>query len=48
MLPADTELAYHGRHIRQIEEGLRQAERGAFATEQEVAAAYARWQQPFR
>lgn len=39
----DAYLAAHRKQIAHIEEGLRQAEAGGFATDEEVAAAYARW-----
>jgi predicted transcriptional regulator len=39
----DAYLAVHRWQIAHIEAGLRQAEAGEFATEKEVAAAYARW-----
>ena len=39
----DAYLAAHRGQIACIEEGLRQAEAGEFATDEEVAAAYARW-----
>ena len=39
----DAYLAVHRWRIAQIEEGVRQAEAGEFATDEEVAAAYARW-----
>ena len=39
----DAYLAVHGWQIARIEEGLRQAESGDFASEEDVAAAYARW-----
>jgi predicted transcriptional regulator len=40
----DAYLATHRRHIAHIEEGLRQADAGDFADEDEVDAAFARWQ----
>ena len=39
----DAYLAAHRGQIARIEQGLRQAEAGEFATDEEVAAAYARW-----
>jgi predicted transcriptional regulator len=36
-------LAAHRGEIARIREGLRQADAGEFATDEEVAAAYARW-----
>jgi predicted transcriptional regulator len=39
----DAYLAVHRWQIGHIEEGLRQAQAGEFATDEEVAAAYARW-----
>ncbi len=39
----DAYLAVHRWQIARVEEGLRQAEAGEFATDEEVAAAYARW-----
>lgn len=40
----DAYLAVHRWQIAHIEEGLRQAEAGEFATDEDVAAAFARWQ----
>ena len=40
----DAYLAVHRWQIAHIEEGLRQASAGEFATDEEVGAAYARWQ----
>ncbi|TLU70637.1 CopG family ribbon-helix-helix protein [Lichenicoccus roseus] len=40
----DAYLAVHRWQIARIEEGLRQAEAGEFASEDEVNAAFARWQ----
>ena len=40
----DAYLAVHRWQIAHIEKGLRQAEAGEFASDEEVAAAYARWQ----
>lgn len=40
----DAYLAVHRWQIAHIEEGLRQASAGEFATDEEVSAAYARWQ----
>ena len=39
----DAYLAVHRWQIARIEKGLRQADRGEFATEEEVSAAFARW-----
>jgi RHH-type rel operon transcriptional repressor/antitoxin RelB len=39
----DAYLAVHRWQIAHIEEALRQAEAGEFATDEEVDAAYARW-----
>ena len=39
----DAYLAVHRWQVAHIEEGLRQAEAGAFATDEEVEAAFARW-----
>ncbi len=39
----DAYLAVHRWQIARVEEGLRQAEAGEFATDEEVTAAYARW-----
>jgi predicted transcriptional regulator len=39
----DAYLAAHRSHIARTEEGVRQAEAGDFATDEEVATAYARW-----
>ncbi len=41
----DAYLAVHRWHIDHIEEGLRQAEAGEFASGDEVAQAFARWQE---
>ncbi len=40
----DAYLAVHRWHIAHIEQGLCQAEAGEFASEDEVNAAFARWQ----
>ena len=40
----DAYLAVHRWQITHIEEGLRQADAGEFATDEEVSAAYSRWQ----
>jgi len=40
----DAYLAVHRWQIAHIEEGLRQAEAGEFATDEDVATAFARWQ----
>ena len=40
----DAYLVVHRWHTAHIEEGLRQAEAGEFAGEDEVNAAFARWQ----
>ncbi len=40
----DAYLAVHRWQIAHIEEGLRQADAGEFASDEEVATAYARWQ----
>lgn len=40
----DAYLAVHRWQIERIEEGLRQADKGDFATDEEVSAAFARWQ----
>jgi RHH-type rel operon transcriptional repressor/antitoxin RelB len=39
----DAYLAANREQLARIQEGLRQAEAGKFATDDEVAAAYARW-----
>ncbi len=39
----DAYLDVHRWQITHIEEGLRQAEAGEFATDEEVSAAFARW-----
>ncbi|WP_207540942.1 CopG family ribbon-helix-helix protein [Sabulicella rubraurantiaca] len=39
----DAYLAVHRWQIAHIEEGLRQAEAGEFATDEDINAAYARW-----
>jgi RHH-type rel operon transcriptional repressor/antitoxin RelB len=39
----DAYLEVHKWHIEHIQEGLRQADAGEFATDAEVAAAFARW-----
>jgi len=39
----DAYLALHRWQVAHIEEGLRQADAGEFATDKEVTAAYARW-----
>lgn len=39
----DAYLAVHRWQIAHIEEGLRQAEAGEFASDEDVNAAYARW-----
>lgn len=39
----DAYLAVQGWQIAHIQESLRQADAGAFATDEEVAAAYASW-----
>jgi len=39
----DAYLELHGRQVAHIEEGLRQADAGEFASEAEVRAAFARW-----
>jgi RHH-type rel operon transcriptional repressor/antitoxin RelB len=39
----DAYLTTHRWHAEHIEEGLRQAEAGEFASEEEVAQAFARW-----
>jgi predicted transcriptional regulator len=36
-------LAVHRWHVAHIQEGVRQAEAGEFATDEDVEAAYARW-----
>jgi len=41
----DAYLATHRWHVEHIEEGLRQAEAGEFASEEEVEQAFARWQE---
>lgn len=41
----DAYLATHRWQVEHIEEGLRQAEAGEFATEDEVTQAFARWQE---
>jgi RHH-type rel operon transcriptional repressor/antitoxin RelB len=40
----DAYLAVHRWQIAHIEEGVRQADAGEFATDAEVSAAFARWQ----
>lgn len=39
----DAYLGVHRWQIAHVEEGVRQAEAGDFATDEEVAAAFARW-----
>lgn len=39
----DAYLAVHSWQLAHIEEGVRQAEAGEFATNEEVAAEYAKW-----
>ncbi len=39
----DAYLAVQSRHVAHIEQGLRQAEAGEFASDEELAAAFARW-----
>jgi len=41
----DAYLEIYQWQLDHIKEGLRQADRGEFATEEEVAAAFARWRQ---
>jgi predicted transcriptional regulator len=40
----DAYLELHAWQLKHIEEGMRQADAGEFATEDEVRAAFARWQ----